>query len=273
MLKKILLIIFLIFSSNLVAEDVPFLLTAAAKGDLETVKAIIESGGSANTEDKEKLTALMYAVRKDNIEVVKYLIKKGAKVNAIENEGWTALMFAAKKGYINSAKILLENGADPKIIDPDGWSAYGLAATSGYSKMINLLIQKGGIDPNTRNNTGATVLMLACKNGDEKTIETLLKNKASSDLKDRYGKTALMYAVINGNIKAAQLLQLDPIQRSGFYALKQFADVLVAQAFLFLNKPTAPVISAKSFGQSTGVYFHAAVGNHLQLQSIGRSGL
>ena len=45
-LKKILLILLFIFSSNLVAEEVPFLLTAAAKGDLETVKAIIESGGS-----------------------------------------------------------------------------------------------------------------------------------------------------------------------------------------------------------------------------------
>ena len=75
-LKEVLLILLFIFSSNLVAEEVPFLLTAAAKGDLETVKAIIESGGSANTEDKDKLTALMYAVRKDNIEVVKYLIKK-----------------------------------------------------------------------------------------------------------------------------------------------------------------------------------------------------
>jgi ankyrin repeat protein len=208
MLKKILLILFLVFSSNLVAEEVPFLLTAAAKGDLETVKAIIESGGSANTEDKDKLTALMYAVRKDNIEVVKYLIKHGAKVNAIENEGWSALMFAAKKGYIKSAEILLKNGADPKIIDPDGWSAYGLAATSGYAKMIDLLIQKGGIDPNTRNNAGATVLMLACKNGDENTIKTLLKNKANSELKDRYGKTALMYAAVNGLLFYGQLRKI-----------------------------------------------------------------
>ena len=72
--------------------------------------------------------------------------------------------------------------------------------------MINLLIQKGGIDPNTRNNTGATVLMLACKNGDKNTIKTLLKNKANSELKDRYGKTALMYAAINGNVKATELL-------------------------------------------------------------------
>ncbi len=220
-LKKILLILLFIFSSNLVAEEVPFLLTAAAKGDLETVKAIIESGGSANTEDKDKLTALMYAVRKDNIEVVKYLIKHGAKVNAIENEGWSALMFAAKKGYTKSAEILLKNGADPKIIDPDGWSAYGLAATSGYSKMIDLLIQKGGIDPNTRNNTGATVLMLACKNGDENTIKTLLKNKANSELKDRYGKSSCLPVKMVMKIQLRRCSKIKPTVNSKIGMVKQ----------------------------------------------------
>ena len=178
-LKLTLSLLVLIYIQIPLAEEVPFLLTAAAKGDLKTVEAIIESGGSPNTEDKDKITALMYAARKDNVEIVKYLLKKGAKVNAIESGGWSALMFAAKKGYVSTAEILLANNADPKIIDPDGWSAYGLAATSGYTKLIDLLIKKGGIDPNSRNNSGATVLMLASKNGNIDTIKTLLNNQAN----------------------------------------------------------------------------------------------
>ena len=43
------------------AEEISYLLTASSKGDIDTVKAIIESGGSPNTRDKDDITALMYA--------------------------------------------------------------------------------------------------------------------------------------------------------------------------------------------------------------------
>ena len=58
----------------------------------------------------------------------------------------------------------------PKITDPDGWSAYGLAATSGYHETIELLI-KDGINPNSRNASGTTILMLACKSGSIPTMK------------------------------------------------------------------------------------------------------
>ena len=72
------------------AEEIPYLLTVAAKGDLAKVSALLESGASANAKDVDGLTALMYAARKDQVEVVKLLLEKGADVNARENGGWTA---------------------------------------------------------------------------------------------------------------------------------------------------------------------------------------
>ena len=80
-MKKIIYILFIcsLFSAlHLNAEEIPYLLTASAKGDIETVKAIIESGGNPNTEDKDKISALMYASRKNKVEIVEYLISKGA---------------------------------------------------------------------------------------------------------------------------------------------------------------------------------------------------
>ena len=44
-LKLTLSLLVLIYIQIPLAEEVPFLLTAAAKGDLKTVEAIIESGG------------------------------------------------------------------------------------------------------------------------------------------------------------------------------------------------------------------------------------
>lgn len=84
-------------SPVMAAEDVSYLLTAASKGDLPAVKALLDSGASANAKDEDGITALMYAARKDKFEVVSALLNKGADINAKDNGGWTALMFAAKK--------------------------------------------------------------------------------------------------------------------------------------------------------------------------------
>ena len=57
-MKNILHILFfyiLCSVTQLNAEEIPYLLTASAKGDIETVKAIIQSGGDPNTEDKDKI--------------------------------------------------------------------------------------------------------------------------------------------------------------------------------------------------------------------------
>ena len=61
---------FIFFSLFSRAEEIPYLLTASSKGDIDTVKAIIESGGSANTRDNDNITALMYASRKNQVEIV-----------------------------------------------------------------------------------------------------------------------------------------------------------------------------------------------------------
>ncbi|MGZ8258672.1 MAG: hypothetical protein ACXWTR_05795, partial [Methylotenera sp.] len=42
---------FIAMSPARAAEEVPYLLTAASKGDLDTVSAMLTSGASANTKD------------------------------------------------------------------------------------------------------------------------------------------------------------------------------------------------------------------------------
>ena len=102
------------------AEDIPYLLTAASKGDIETVRAMLNSGASPNTKDADGITALMYAARKGNAEVAAALIEKGAEINAKDSGGWTPLMFAAKKNYVDTVRVLLEKGADAKVRDESG---------------------------------------------------------------------------------------------------------------------------------------------------------
>ena len=87
--KKIfiyLIFLSIFFSSFIKAEEIPYLLTASSKGDVEMVKAIIDSGGNPNSRDKDNITALMYASRKNQVEIVEYLISKGALINKTESK-------------------------------------------------------------------------------------------------------------------------------------------------------------------------------------------
>jgi ankyrin repeat protein len=71
-----------------------------------------------------------------------------------------------------------------------------------------LAIRTNGININTRDNQGRTVLMHFAVN--ESTIgikETLRKPNVMVDLLDCYGISALSYAVSSGNIESVRLLQ------------------------------------------------------------------
>ncbi|HCC72973.1 MAG TPA: hypothetical protein DEP89_04235, partial [Methylophilaceae bacterium] len=55
------------------------------------------------------------------------------------------------------------------------------------------------------NDAGQTVLMYAAKNGDIKTIETLLDHGADPNIVDKYKCSPLMYASREGNADAVAL--------------------------------------------------------------------
>ena len=76
--------------------------------------------------------------------------------------------------------------------------------------------------------------MLASKNGNIDTIKTLLNNQANISLKDKYGKTALMYAVINGHKNASNFLlkqgaKVDEIDKSEWTSLLWAVKKIVLQ--------------------------------------------
>jgi len=63
---------------------------------------------------------------------------------------------------------------------------------SPIGKMVFLLKEYPGVDINTRNQSGKTLLMLAAQRNDYKMVELLLKCKADVHKKDNNGTTALM---------------------------------------------------------------------------------
>lgn len=83
---------------------------AAARGDINAVKALLDKGADVNEWDFG--TALMTAAFRGHTDVVKLLIDRGADVNAMFQLGGSALGLAAEEGHADIVKLLIVKGAD-----------------------------------------------------------------------------------------------------------------------------------------------------------------
>ena len=78
---------------------------AISKGDIETVKKVIEEGININKKFNG-MTPLMYAARYNKVEIIEYLLQKGAKLDIKDDQGFTALKHAELSNAIEAIAIL-----------------------------------------------------------------------------------------------------------------------------------------------------------------------
>ena len=73
---------------------------AARKGDLESMKRLMETVNVNEKAELGGLTALHVAAWNGHLKIVKLLVKNGANVNEKDGYGCTALHFAALDGHL-----------------------------------------------------------------------------------------------------------------------------------------------------------------------------
>jgi ankyrin repeat protein len=158
--------------------------------------------------------------------LIKLLLDHGANVNARTKEappirrfitplgdlswvdftGQTAFLRAALAGDISLMRLLLEKGADPNISTLAGTTA--LMAAAGVNWMsdqtfteskedlmeaVKLCLDKGA-DVNAKNSMGVTAVIGAANRGSDEILEFLVKRGARLDVKDKEGRTPLVWA-------------------------------------------------------------------------------
>lgn len=79
------------------------------------------------------------------------------------------------------------------------------AATMGDAKALASLLQRG-LDPDTVDAQGNTLLILAAREGQTAAVEALLKQRVRIDYRNPAGDSALMLAVLRGHDDAARAL-------------------------------------------------------------------
>jgi len=170
------------------------------------------------------LTPLVFAARRGDVESIRILLDAGADVNGTTQYGWTPLLTATQNRYYAAALFLLERGADPNIANKGGWTPLYLATDNrnieggdypvrkpdmDHLVFIRKLLEKGA-NPNARAidstetrtiftmqwlyEDGATPFLRAAQSGDVNLMKLLLEYGADPLISTKNGDTALMAA-------------------------------------------------------------------------------
>ena len=140
-----------VFFCGLVLNAGEQLSKAAAKGNIENAKLVLDSGEDINSFDGSGLTALMQAVYRDRSDMVAFLLDRGADSNVqttSPDSGWpcktTALMIAGYYGMDRSVAAMIQKQAKVDLQDENGMTAADHARINGKTSLLSILEQGSG---------------------------------------------------------------------------------------------------------------------------------
>ncbi|MFT3771485.1 MAG: ankyrin repeat domain-containing protein [Minicystis sp.] len=181
-------------------------------GIIERWKAALDAKGRVPFRATQDQTMkLLSAASRGQVEIVRALLSAGTSPDAAASNGGTALMAAARSYQVEVVKLLLEAGADVQRQTSDGSTALH-AAVGEVSRTPELqgecmrLLLARGAAPDGRTASGLTALMHAAWVGCLPAVQALLDAGASPVACDAQGRTAEAFARQRGHEAIAALL-------------------------------------------------------------------
>ncbi|XP_020914387.1 serine/threonine-protein phosphatase 6 regulatory ankyrin repeat subunit C [Exaiptasia diaphana] len=171
------------------------------------VERLLAAGVDVNLADSKEETSLIWALRNRYDKIANALIKSGADVNRKDKDQKSPLMIAVKNNKENIAERLLDAGAYPTATDSKAVLETALvwAVKRGHDEMVDTLIKEGA-DKNCKDKFQNTPLIHACKNSKEVIAEYLIDVGVDVNVVNDDGKTALMFAAEMENDKIFHML-------------------------------------------------------------------
>ncbi len=156
---------------------------AAMRGDVPTVRSLLEGGADVNAAQGDGMTALHWAADNGNASLASLLIYAGANLEAATRIGhYTPLHVASRAGHADVVKALLAAGAKVDARSTSGATPLHLAAAAGDDQAVGLLLDAGA-DPNARESRwGQTPLIFAASWNRAAAIKRLLSGGADPSL-------------------------------------------------------------------------------------------
>ena len=115
---------------------------AANKGDVATLRLLLDAGASLERRDRAGQTALMVAAGARSADKVRFLLDRGAEVDGARRKGTTAALRACEDHSIEVLEILVDAGADLWRTDLSGRGCVH-AALDGELDTLRWAIARG----------------------------------------------------------------------------------------------------------------------------------
>lgn len=211
------------------ADDNSLLMIACRRSDQEMIKLLLDRKANFELKDKTGCTLLHWACRLGNEEIFELLIQLKANMDVIDLNGLTALHWACCGGNVKIVKRLLEKeplkilnartkdattpfmlaclhnrqpvielllslGADKDLVNLKGYKAFHHACEGGNLELVEMFLKENPNEIHVKTQTGLTPLMIACKTGNPKMVDWLLKNQADVAALSGSKDTALHFA-------------------------------------------------------------------------------
>ncbi len=231
-----------------------------AYGDDKTamIGLLIARGADVNAADNQQgMTPLVLTVSRGNdrdMTIFNFLVDKGASLTAFGPDGQTPIQAAAAQGNVDLVNKLLARGVDVNLRGGTGDTALHAAVGSSEVKTVRALLNSGA-NVNLRNDRGDTPFHVAMRlyglpdntaashtssgffmrysapggpHQDGSLREALLAKSAQVGLRDQYGLTPLLYALLNRD-KSGRFLMLQhgaPVDtQTAFFTAAALDDV------------------------------------------------
>ncbi|XP_071144660.1 E3 ubiquitin-protein ligase MIB2-like [Mytilus edulis] len=184
------------------------LVDAASKGDLETIRRLVNRYPNKIDVPFEDQTALQVACYEGKYDTVVFLVQHGASVNIQNKAGDTALHLAAYGNESGIMNHLADNGANVNISNAKQQTALHITVNKSNWKGSNILIDKGA-DPSLQDAKKDTVMHFVVSQNDcpHDTLKSILgSKKAKISAVNGNGYSILSFAVLMNNKYVVDLI-------------------------------------------------------------------
>ncbi|EAT77249.2 hypothetical protein SNOG_15316 [Parastagonospora nodorum SN15] len=182
------------------ASQRPLFELCSSSGNVTAAQLLVKYKADVMDIDVNAQTALHVACENGHKNLVIFLIDNGAKVDALDAQNRTPFFLSCCADHDETALYLINHikQSDEKVFrlpSKDGKTPLRKAAAKGHETIVQALCEKLGYDNSILNEQDIkyqqTPLHVAARNGRKGVVECLLKNEVATNLKDKFGRTAL----------------------------------------------------------------------------------